>query len=218
MNYLKTTNYIYKTSEDILTSDILLNSANEFWTNIMEPLNSNKVVSITVKVKFLRIKIKDSKKLFNLTRPYHFTSKDLDLFKGLLISSFDHKFNDKQKITSEIIFTYKTLDKENKDVAMIFRINRYRIPMTMDLLKWGEQYYTGDEFTMIRKRKTSYYYKINQNGLTNLIDMLIPINSEMKKEISFTDIRREDDPLNTFTRIFNNQAYYIYNGNKFFKL
>ena len=89
--------------------------------------------------------------------------------------------------------------------------------MTMNLNYWGNEIYYDNNIFLIRKKYTKLIYRVNRiNEFTNNITLLDNYTNTIL--IEFTDIRTEGDPLNTFIRIFNHHIYYIYNGNRYFKL
>lgn len=208
--------FTYKVeAETKLTQEIIINSINTFWKEHMSSFKSNKQVGLIYRVVFY----KDNKRVTLIERK-SFVYGDLDLFRGLVLNLFEYSDNEtiKNNIVNKIIIKFKTLDNvkvDNKTVSY-FKLVDYRIPMTMDLKSWGVFYDNIDENTsIIKKRSTNSIYKITKiDSLTNLIEL----KNNFETLITFKDIRREGDPLNTFTRVYEGNVYFIYNGNRNFRL
>jgi hypothetical protein len=96
-----------------------------------------------------------------------------------------------------------------------FRILGIRLPLTMDLSKWGNQFYSQDlgleTIIWIRKKNSNNIYKINQSQLSNKVNLIQSDKGDDNILISFIDTRKEGDPLNTFIRSVNLPHNKIYN-------
>jgi hypothetical protein len=207
--------FIFKiVNENKLTTDIIINSINKFWDEHMTPLKSNKEVSIIYRVVFY----KDNQRITLLKRK-SFTNEELKLFQGLVINLFEYNNDEilKNSIVNKIIIKFKVLNSRKEDkINSNFKLQSYRIPMTMNLNDWGNVFNFDSNTKIIRKKFTNSLFKIDPvNNLTNNIELK---NDDNKTLIIFTDIRKEGDPLSTFIRIYQHHIYYIYNGKRFFKL
>ena len=74
----------------------------------------------------------------------------------------------------------------------------------MDLSVWGNQFYSQVQDSIniiwIRKKNSKNVYKITQSELSNQVDLIQSAKGTDNILISFTNTRKEGDPLNTFTR------------------
>ena len=102
-----------------------------------------------------------------------------------------------------------------------FRILGIRLPLTMDLSVWGNQFYSqvqgNEKILWIRKKNSKNVYKIVQIELSNQVDLIQSAKGSDNILISFTDTRKEGDPLNTFTRSVTlpyNKVYQFIDGKK----
>ena len=102
--------YIFKLEdENKLTNDIIINSINSFWDDIMIPLNSpTKQVSLIYRVIFYR-----DKHRVTLLKSLSFNSEELNLFQGLVTNLFEYNTDDniKDNIVDKIIIKYKMMKK-----------------------------------------------------------------------------------------------------------
>jgi hypothetical protein len=197
--------------ENKLSVDKLNNSINEFWK---EHTISNKHFSLIYRVVFYK-----NNRRITLLKRKSFTYDDKELFQGLVANIFTYSENEtlKNSIVKKIIIKYKILEtqKENK-ISKNFKLQSYKLPMTMDLNVWGNIYsFDDNNIQIIKKKNSNSIFRVVKNNLANNIE-LKDINNKIL--IKFTDIRNEGDPLNTFVRIYDNNYYYIYRGNRFFKL
>lgn len=205
--------YIFKIEEESkLDSYKLIKSIDSFWNSVIKP--SNKEVSLIYRVIYYKNKTR-----ITLLKNMSFKPEELTLFKGLIVNLFEYNNDDilKNNIVDKIIIKYKFLDN-TKDIKICnnFKLGTFRIPMTMDLKVWGSVFNFDDKTLIIRKRKTDTLYKVDQiKDFTNNIELK---NNDNKTLLTFTDIRKEGDPINTFVRLFKHHIYYIYNGTRFFKL
>lgn len=181
----------------------------------MKPLNSsNKEVSLIYRVIYYK-----NKNRITLLKNISFKPEELILFQGLVINLFEYNDDDilKNSIVDKIIIKYKILNNSKEiKLSNSFKLQNFRIPMTMDLNVWGSVFNFDTHTQIIRKKNTNTLFKVEiVNELMNNIELK---NSDNKILLSFTDIRKEGSPINTFVRIFQHHIYYIYNGTRFFKL
>jgi hypothetical protein len=117
-----------------LTTSYIIDSIANFGIEVMKPLNSpNKELHIIYKIKFYK-----NKKHFTLLKRTIFTFEELNLFKNLLINLFDYN-NEiyKNSIVDKIIIKYKVFNYQKEiEKSPNFKLNSFRIPMTMDLSVW----------------------------------------------------------------------------------
>jgi len=211
--------------ETKLSKDKIINSINKFWKEHMNSLDSNKQVQLIYRVFYYKENLRTT-----LVNKKTFTSEDKNLFKGLVVNTFKYHDTDtdailinnfnsedlKNNIVKKIVIKYRISDKEeNLKTKSNFTLKNYRIPMTMDLSKWGTVL-DLESAQIIRKKNTNSLFKVVQaSKFENIIELKDRNN---KNILSFTDIRNEGDPLNTFVRIYQEHIYFIYKGTSYFKL
>jgi len=209
-------NFIFKPELDTtLNNTIIVDSINKFWNTEIKPLSEDTQINVTYSIKFYR----DRKKIV-LLRKTLINYNELDLLLGLVTNLLTYNNEDilKNNIVDKIIIRYSTKNItkiENKTPKI--KILNYNIPMTMDLEKWGETYLTDDNLQFIKKNRTNLIYQVEKiDEFTN--NVIVFLNNNNNIFFSFTDIRNVGDPLNTFVRIYKHHIYYIYKGNRLFKL
>jgi hypothetical protein len=209
-------NFTFKPELDTtLNNSVIVDSINKFWNKEIKPLSSETQVNITYDLKFYR-----DKKNFVLLRKTLINYNELDLLKGLVTNLLTYNNDDilRNNIIDKIIIRYSIMDfKKIEDKTPKIKILNYNIPMTMDLEKWGETYLTNDNLQLIKKNRSNLIYQVEKiDEFTN--NVIVSLNNINNIFFSFTDLRNEGDPINTFVRVYNHHIYYIYNGNRFFKL
>lgn len=223
MNKFKT--FTYKIDDETkLSKDKIINSINKFWKEHMSSLDSSKQAQLIYRIFYY----KDNQRT-TLVNNKSFTSEDKNLFKGLVVNIFKYHNTDtdtilinnfntenlKNNIVKRIVIKYKITDREENLKKYNFTLKNYRIPMTMDLSKWGT-ILDFENALIIRKKNTNSLFKVIQaSKFENIIELRDRNNNNI---LSFTDTRNEGDPINTFVRIFNNNIYFIYKGLSYFKL
>jgi len=209
-------NFIFKPELDaILNNSIIVDSINKFWNTEIKHLSEDTQINVTYSIKFYR----DRKKI-TLLRKTLIEHNELELLQGLVTNLLTYNNEDilKNNTVDKIIIRYSTMNtNKNKDKTPKIKILNYNIPMTMDLSKWGETYLNNDNLQFIKKNRTSLIYQVEKiNEFTN--NVIVFLNNINNILFSFKDIRKQNEHINTFVRIYKHHIYYIYKGNKFYKL
>jgi hypothetical protein len=213
--------YIYYTDNantGLLNPEIIYNLLNKFWKDVIEQarVNDNQKINIKIKIGF---KVENNVRKYswiNLTRSSIIIPQNLDLLKGIVINSFEyHSDLIDQILPDQILILYSILPSPKEEISnkgnTSFRILKIRIPMTMDLSKWGTQFYSHENIIWIKKKNSKYIYKIIQSDLINKVDVVY--SNKNQSVLSFIDTRTNGD--DTFTRSLpNGKFYYFHEGIK----
>src|ERR1700712_2702630 len=206
-------NYFIPSENQLLSNNLIKEMLHKFWNDIINNIDDKMVILL------FRIQFEDKtfRTIGNLQKINHtnFTILYKLLTNLLSILSDDYK----NLAVINIIFSYKIIDTDNKKSKIdtnniksnkipTFKFYGYNLPLTIDFKLWGRQILHENNHYLIKRINSDLLYDITVEPLGNIVNIIDSNNINILKFKDIPDLNN----INSFTRIINNQKYYIKNG------